>query len=129
MYTLHGESERRADSPSLRRVRVRLHKDADVEPGSAEILPEGQVLHVVAAKCEENSLRGQTVHAADPRWLLYVPASQLKQCCPFLPANPALHRQSCDEVLPEPETEFGGHATQSVDPLIDLNEPRSQGVH
>jgi len=89
-----------------------------VQPPAAELALyeiefEGHVRHVpstVACVLVEYFPAPQSVHAALPVLVLYLPATQPEQTPPFGPVNPALQVQSPAAELALYEIEFEGHA-------------------
>jgi hypothetical protein len=74
----------------------------------------------------------QSVHAAEPMPLLYVPATHAEQDPPSDPVNPRLQRQLVERMLPMADTEFDEQLAQvedAVAPVVAENLPAMQSVH
>jgi hypothetical protein len=101
--------------------------------GELELL--GHVIHVpstVACELDEYFPAPQSVHAALPVLILYLPATQALQGPPSGPVNPALQVQAARVVLGLGELELLGHATHVPSTVAcELVEyfPAPQSVH
>ena len=101
--------------------------------GELELL--GHARHVpstVACVLVEYFPVPQSVHAALPVLILYLPATQAEQTPPFGPVNPALQVQSPAAELALYEIEFEGHVIHVVEivaPVLVEYVPAPQSVH
>jgi hypothetical protein len=100
-------------------VNPALHVQAAMtELDAAELEFVGHVKHtddVLAPTVVEYVPTPQSVHAALPLVVLYLPATQVEHTPPSGPVNPALHVQATMTELDAPEFVFAGHAKHTPD--------------
>ncbi len=122
--------------PPLRPANPTLHvqaASAELEIGELELV--GHPRHVVATVAPtvaENVPAAQSVHAAVPVMILYLPATQVVHGPPSGPVNPTLHIQAVRATLDIGELELVGHARQvaaTVAPTVAEYVPAAQSVH
>jgi hypothetical protein len=102
---------------------------ARAELGLGELELTGHVRQVtanVAAVLVEYVPAAQSVHAALPILILYLPATQAEQTPPFGPVNPALQVQSPAAELALNEIEFEGQSVHATLPVLILYLPATQ---
>ena len=111
-----------------------MHAALDVLPAGATELA-GQARQSVtadAAVVVEYVPDPQSVHAAEPLAILYLPATHPVHTPPSGPVDPALHEQAVTAVLGLGEFELAGHVTQvdsSVAPVVAEYFPAAQFTH
>jgi hypothetical protein len=86
----------------------------------------------LAPTTSENVAVPQSVHAALPVTILYLPATHAVHVPPFAPVNPALHKQATTVVLETGAFAFAGHdehVDKALAPTTAENFAASQSVH
>ncbi len=102
---------------------------------TGELEPAGhatQVVATVAADVVEYVAAAQSVHAALPVLILYLPATHVEQTPPSGPVKPTLHVQATRTELAVGELELVGQARQvvtTVAPTVVEYVPAPQLVH
>jgi len=96
---------------------------------STEYDVAAQFIHVSVAELRytENLPPAQSEHASGPIFALYLPAAQPVQS-PWVPDQPALHKQYVMLSLPTEECEFWGHEMHTALVLLEY-DPGKQSVH
>jgi len=88
-----------------------------------------QVFTVAAPNVAEYLPAPQTVHAALPVAVLYLPISHAAHGPPSDPLQPAWQKQLARATLPPAELAPSGHAVHAAEPEAFLNVPAVQSVH
>ena len=86
-----------------------------------------QTLKAVAPVTADHVPAAQSVHAAMPVLILYLPATHAEHVAPFAPVNPALHVQAVITVLETGAFAFAGHA-EHVDDVLAPTAPENVAV-
>jgi len=106
---------------------------AELEIGELELAGHPrQVVAIVAPTVVEYVPAAQSVQAAEPVAILYLPVTQVVHAPPSGPVDPALHVQAVITELGLGELEFAGHARQvdsSVAPAVGEYLPATQFTH
>jgi len=91
---------------------------------SIEYEPAAQYVQLVA-NAPENFPTAQPMHTSDPFLEVYLPATQPTHT-PFVPDQPALHKQSSIASLLPAECESAAQSVHGTDPGLDLYLPATQ---
>jgi len=121
--------------PEFMSMNPTLHvQEVATELGLGELEFVGHATHVVATVAPtvvENVPVPQSLHAALPVVVLYLPATQAVHVPPSGPVKPTLHVQAVRATLEIGELELVGHATQvsaAVAPVVAKYVPAEQSV-
>ena len=121
----HGPVPSGPEKPTLHVQAAR----AELELGELELVGHArQAAAAVAPTVVETVPAPQSLHAALPVAILYLPATQAVHTSPLGPVNPTLHVQAATAELASGELECAGHATQVAASKAFVYVPAIQAV-